>query len=195
MSTVLAASTPTLAQSPFWYLTRSTGIVAFLLMTVALAFGVAATQRALASPAWPRFATQSLHRNVSLLGLAFILVHVVTTIVDGYVSVSWWSLLVPGASAYRTVWVALGTVALDLVLLLTVTSLLRLRMSARVWRAVHWGAYALWPLTLLHFLGTGTDASGLGLWLGAGALLVVLAAVAVRVATADSPPRPVRSLR
>lgn len=195
--TVLAATTPTLAQSPFWYLTRSTGIVAFLLMTVALAFGVAATQRSLASPAWPRFATQNLHRNVSLLGLVFILVHVVTTIVDGYVSVSWWSLVVPGASAYRTFWVSLGTIAFDLILLLTATSLLRLRMSVRLWRAVHWGAYLLWPLTLVHFLKTGTDAAGggFGLWLGIGALLVVCAAVGLRIATDDSSPRAVRSVR
>lgn len=192
---VLAATTPTLSQSPFWYLTRSTGLVAFVLMTVAMAFGVAATQRALASRAWPRFATQDLHRNVSLLGLLFIAVHVVTTIVDGYVTVSWWSVVVPGASAYKTFWVALGTLALDLVLLLVATSLLRRRMTARSWRAVHWGAYALWPLTLAHFLGTGTDAGGLGLLLGIGALLVVVAAVGVRIATVDSAPRPVRSVR
>ncbi len=196
-TTVLAATTPTLSQSPFWYLTRSTGIVAFLLMTVALAFGVAATQRSLASPAWPRFATQNLHRNVSLLGIVFIVVHVITTIVDGYVSVSWWSLIVPGASAYKTFWVSLGTIAFDLVLLLTATSLLRLRMSAGLWRAVHWGAYALWPLTLLHFLKTGTDATsgGFGVWIAIGALLVVLAAVGVRVGTSDSPPRAARSVR
>ncbi len=196
-ATVLAATTPTLTQSPFWYLTRSTGIVAFLLLTVALAFGVAATQRSLASPAWPRFATQDLHRNVSLLGTVFIVVHVVTTVVDGYAPVGWWSLVVPGASAYKTAWVALGTVAFDLVLLLTATSLLRLRMNPRVWRAVHWAAYLLWPLTLLHFLKTGTDArgGGFGVWIGLGALLVVLAAVGVRVATGDSPPRPVRSVR
>jgi len=195
--TVLAATTPTLSQSPFWYLTRSTGIVAFLLMTVSLAFGVAATQRSLASPTWPRFATQNLHRNVSLLGVVFIVVHVITTIVDGYVSVSWWSFVVPGASAYKTFWVSVGTIAFDLVLLLSVTSLLRLRMSPRLWRTVHWAAYLLWPLTLLHFLKTGTDASngGFGVWIGIGALLVVLAAVGVRVATGDSPPRAVRSVR
>src|SRR5437879_300648 len=108
-------------------------MVSFVLLTVALCLGIASTSRALASPHWPRFATQGLHRNVSLLALAFLGVHIVATISDGYVSISWWNVIVPGLSHYRGLWVALGTVAFDLVLVVIVTSLLRLQMSATVW--------------------------------------------------------------
>src|SRR5215469_7227806 len=92
-TTTLAAS---FSSAPLWYTTRSTAIVGFLLLTITTVFGVAATQRALASRAWPRFATQNLHRNLSLLGLLFIVVHIVTSIVDSYVSISWWAMFIPG---------------------------------------------------------------------------------------------------
>lgn len=194
---MITAAAPSLTQAPYWYLTRSTGIVAFLLLTVAMAFGVAATQRALASPAWPRFATQALHRNVSLLGAAFLVVHIVTTIVDGYAPVGWWSMVVPGASAYRTTWVALGTMAVDLLIVVIVTSLLRQHMRASTWRWIHYTVYLLWPLTLLHFLKTGTDAAHgrFGVWIALICTAVVAMSVVVRLATRASAPQPVRSIR
>ena len=91
---------PTLGQAPLWYLSRSTGIVSFVLMTLTLCLGIASTQRALASPGWPRFATQGLHRNVSLLALGFLGVHIVSTIADSYVSISWWAAVLP-TSAFQ----------------------------------------------------------------------------------------------
>lgn len=166
-----------------WYATRSTGIVAFLLLSVTLVLGVAATQRALASRRWPRFATQDLHRNVSLLAMAMLLIHIVTTLVDAYVKVGWWSLVVPLTSSYERFGVALGTTGFDVLLAVVVTSLLRTRMSVRTWRLVHWASYVAWPLALLHFVLTGTDASHArwGLWLGLGAIVPVAATVALRL--------------
>jgi sulfoxide reductase heme-binding subunit YedZ len=193
----LAASTlPTLTQAPYWYLTRSTGITAFVLLTVAMGFGIAATQRSLASPSWPRFATQNLHRNVSLLGLAFLGVHIVTTLVDGYVTITSWSVVIPFLSEYRRLWVALGTIAFDLTVLVVVTSLVRLRMRAQVWRWIHYTVYALWPLTFLHFIKSGTDAAHgrFGLWIAIVCAGLVGAAVAVRLSAGEDTPTPLRSL-
>ena len=194
---MIVATTATLGQAPFWYVTRSTGIVAFVLLTLSITLGIASTQRMLASPAWPRFATQNLHRNVALLGLAFVVVHIVTTILDGYVSVSWWAVIVPGVSHYRTLWVALGTIAFDLTLIVTATSLLRLRMAARLWRQVHYSVYLMWPLSLLHFLKTGTDAgqNKFGVWIGIVGAAVVIGSVALRLHTRNAPPTPARSIR
>lgn len=183
------------ATAPLWYLTRSTAIVAFVLLTLTTVLGIAATQRALASPAWPRFATQRLHRNLSLLGAALIGVHIVTTVVDGYVPIGWSSVLVPGTSSYSRLGVGLGTLALDLLVVLVVTSLARRHLSHRVWRALHWTAYGLWPLALVHFLTTGTDArhGRWGLWLALFSLAAVGTAVLVRLSAANHP-RPVRSV-
>jgi sulfoxide reductase heme-binding subunit YedZ len=179
----ITAAAPTLAQAPYWYLTRSTGIVSFVLMTVALAFGIAATQRALASPSWPRFATQNLHRNVSLLALGLLLVHVVTTIVDGYVTISWWNVVVPFLTDYHRLWTGLGTIASDLLLAIIVTSLLRLSMTLRAWRWVHLSAYAVWPLSFLHFLYTGTDSAHgrFGLWVAVASGVAVGLSIVVRL--------------
>jgi sulfoxide reductase heme-binding subunit YedZ len=189
------ASTATFSSSPLWFLTRSTGITAFVLLTLTTVLGIAATQRALASRAWPRFATQQLHRNISLLAMVVLLVHIVTTLLDAYVDVGWLSVVVPFWSHYETFGVALGTVAFDVLLLVVATSLLRLRLSVRLWRAVHYASYGAWPLALLHFLNTGTDAAhgGWGLWLGVAATAVVAAAAAVRLLTSNHH-RPVGSI-
>jgi DMSO/TMAO reductase YedYZ heme-binding membrane subunit len=149
----------------------------------------------MASRAWPRFATQTLHRNLSLLAVVFVLAHVVTTLADSYVQISWWSFVLPGTSSYQRWWVALGTVAFDVMAVVVVTSLLRHRLTVRTWRVVHWTSYLLWPLALLHFIGTGTDVAhnGWGLWLGVAALLVVVGGSIVRVLSPNAP-RPVRSV-
>ena len=190
-----------LATSPLWFSTRATAVIAFVLLTLTFALGLAATKRALASKAWPRFATQQLHRNLSLLALGFMLAHIVTTIADGYVTISWWSFVIPGASAYRTLPVALGTLAFDTVLALIVTSLLRDKLPVRAWRAIHWCAYAVWPMAFVHFLTAGTDAAD-GRWgftlalvsatlLGAAAALRLLTGNPQRSGPTKSAPHPV----
>ena len=186
---------PTLGEAPLWYLSRSTGIVSFVLITAALCLGIASTQRALASPSWPRFATQNLHRNVSLLGLGFLVVHVVVTVIDSYVDIGWLTAFVPGVSGYRALWVSLGTLAFDLVLVVIATSLVRLRMSATVWRWLHYSVYLAWPIAWLHFLKTGTDAAHgrFGLWIALGGAALVGAAVGARTTLRDDP-APVRSV-
>jgi len=165
-------------------------------MTASFALGIAATQRNLATPGWPRFATQQLHRNVALLSAVALVAHVITTIVDSYVNVGWLSLLVPGTSHYRTMSVGVGTVAFDLIVLVIVTSLLKDRLSPRVWRWLHRTVYLAWPLSFLHFINTGTDAAHhrWGLWLAVGSLIVVVAAVIARLAARNLPAGPLRSM-
>ncbi len=143
--------------SPLWYATRATGVVALVLLTITVALGVAGVSR-LSSPRWPRVITAGLHKNISLLVVAFVLVHVLTTVLDSFVSISPAAAVIPFVSNYRPFWLSLGTIAFDMILALVVTILLRARISYRAWRAVHWLAYASWPIALWHGLGTGTDA-------------------------------------
>jgi predicted ferric reductase len=144
--------------SPLWYTTRATGLVAMVLLTLSMVFGLLSSvgyQR----PELPRFVTVGLHRNASLLALAFTAAHVITTVIDSYVHIPVQDAFIPFISSYRPLWLGLGAVASDLLVALTITSLLRSRMSLRTWRAVHWTAYACWPTAVLHGLGTGTDAA------------------------------------
>jgi predicted ferric reductase len=168
--------------SAYWYLTRSTGTVALLLLTAAVALGVVDVRR-WSTPRWPRFVVDSLHRNVSLLAMAFLALHIVTSLLDSFAPISLIDAFVPFTGAYRPFWLGLGAVALDLLLAVTITSLLRQRMGYASWRAIHWLTYASWPIALLHSVGTGSDVKSTWLLaLGVACLLVVLAAVFMRVA-------------
>jgi predicted ferric reductase len=164
------------SSTPLWYLTRATGLVALVLLTLSMAFGLLSSVR-YARPAWPRFVTIGLHRNTSLLALVFTLIHVVTTVTDSFVSIPAQDAFIPFISSYRPLWLGLGAIAFDLMLALTITSLLRTRMGYRSWRLVHWGAYLCWPVAVLHGLGTGTDTPVrwvLGLTVGCVAVIAVL---------------------
>jgi hypothetical protein len=140
-----------------WFATRGFGVVALLLLTAVVVLGAAGATR-WRSRRWPRFVVAGLHRNLTLLALVFIVLHVVTTVVDGYAPISLLNAVLPFTSPYRPIWLGLGAVAFDLLLALTATSLLRARIGYRRWRALHWLAYASWPVALVHGLGTGTDA-------------------------------------
>jgi methionine sulfoxide reductase heme-binding subunit len=167
--------------STYWYLTRSTGAVALLLLTFAIALGVLEVRR-WSSPQWPRFVVDSLHRNVSLLAMVFLVFHILTSVFDSFAPVSLVDAFVPFAGSYRPFWLGLGAVAFDLLLAVTLTSLLRQRMGYAGWRATHWLTYASWPIALLHGFGTGSDVKSAWLfWLSIACLAIVVAAVLARV--------------
>ena len=161
-----------------WYATRATGLVTLLLLTVSVLLGILTAGR-FASEKWPRFLSQGLHRNLSLLVLVFLVLHVGTTVIDTYTSISLTAAFVPFASSYKTAWLSLGAVALDMLVALVVTSLLRARIGYRSWRRVHWLAYACWPVAVAHGLGIGTDRNATWVF----ALTVACAASVVAVAT------------
>jgi sulfoxide reductase heme-binding subunit YedZ len=165
-----------------WYLTRGTGLVAMLLLTAGLVLGITEAVR-WAGPRWPRFVTAGLHKNVSLLAIAFLAAHIVTSVVDGFVPIRWIDAVVPFAGSYRPIWLGLGAVAFDLMIALVATSLLRRRLGYRAWRAVHWAAYACWPIAFVHGLGIGSDTGfGWDLAINMSCLGAVIAAILWRAA-------------
>ncbi|HEY3614593.1 MAG TPA: ferric reductase-like transmembrane domain-containing protein [Gaiellales bacterium] len=173
-------------QPAVWYLMRASGIVALLLLTAVSALGVATVTR------WrpgrtSRFLALGLHRSISLLAVAFLAIHVLTAIVDPDAAVRLVAVVLPLPLGHAGIWVALGALAFDLVAAITITSVLRERLSPRAWRGVHLAAYAAWPVALLHGIGMGTDA-GAGWMLAVDAACIGLfaAAVALRLWKAPS---------
>ena len=180
MSALLPLGASTVGPSIDWYLTRSTGAVAMLLLTLTVALGVIDVQR-LSTPRWPRFFVDSMHRSVSLLALVFLVLHILTSSWTAW-PISLLAAFVPFTSPYRPFWLGLGAISFDLVLAVTITSLLRRRLGFRAWRATHWLAYASWPLALLHGLGTGSDVeSDWLLALSIGCVVVVIVALLSRI--------------
>lgn len=140
--------------------TRAAGLVTLILLTGNLVVGIAIAGRA-SRPTWPRFTLAALHRNIALLALLFLGVHVFTSIIDPEAGIRWLDALVPFVADDRPLLLGLGTVALDLLLAAIATSMLRTRLSLRIWRGVHRAAYASWPVALIHGAVYGDEDNGL----------------------------------
>lgn len=176
-----------------WYFGRGFGVSALVLFSIVVVLGIV-TRAGQPLPGLPRVAVATVHRTASLAAVLFLTLHVVTLELDPYSQLRLVDVVLPFLAGYRPFWQGLGTVAFDLAAVLVVSSLLRHRLGLRTWRAIHWAAYAFWPLAIVHAVGTGTD-RGTG-WLLAvvgGCLVAVAGAVAWRVAgshfAAPAPPQ------
>ncbi|WP_368496198.1 ferric reductase-like transmembrane domain-containing protein [Herbiconiux sp. A18JL235] len=167
-----------------WAIGRISGVMSLLLFTASVLLGVL-TRAGKPLPGLPRFGIVLVHRNVSLLASAFLVLHVLTLLGDSYAKLSLVDIVIPFLASYEPFWQGLGTVAFDLVVAVVITALLRHRLPARVFRLVHWIVYLLWPVALLHSLGNGTDgSSGWFVALAVVSAASVAAAVIWRVASA-----------
>jgi methionine sulfoxide reductase heme-binding subunit len=171
------------ASTALWYASRATGVVALLLLSAVMILGMLVS-RSGRLPGLPRFGVTTLHRNLALLSVAFVAVHVITAIADPYVTIGIAAAIFPFTSRYETWWLGLGAVSIDVIIALIVTSLARARIGRRAWRAVHWLAYLSWPVAFAHSLGSSPDLRHGGLvYLAIGSALAVGAALTWRMAT------------
>jgi methionine sulfoxide reductase heme-binding subunit len=171
----------------FWYASRTTGIVALLLLTAVLVLGLLVNRQG-RLPGLPRFAVTGLHRSLSLTAVVFLLIHILTAVADSYVSIQLAAAVIPFVSSYEALPIGLGAIALDLITALVVTSLLRARINRRLWRVVHWLAYAAFPIAVLHSITSAADLrTGYLLALTIGCTLSVAAAVLYRITAARRP--------
>jgi sulfoxide reductase heme-binding subunit YedZ len=194
VSTGTVVATTAVGSRALWYLTRASGLVSLVLLTGTIVLGVVASV-GWTTERWPRFLSQDVHRNVSLLCLVFLGGHVATTVLDGYVPIGVIDVFLPFHSAYRPIYVGLGALGLDLLLAVLVTSALRHRIGYNSWRFVHWLAYLCWPIALIHGLGSGSDTQ-LTFVLGVEAVcaLTVLGSFAWRLTTGRTAPIGARAL-
>jgi sulfoxide reductase heme-binding subunit YedZ len=154
-----------------WYASRATGVVSLLLLTAVALLGLLISRQS-RLPGLPRFAVTGLHRNLSLLSVAFVALHVLTAVFDSYVHIPVTAAVIPFTSSYEGFWLGLGAVSFDIFLAIIITSLLRRHLSRRVWYVIHLLAYVSWPIALAHSIGASTD-------LQSGWLLAVAIACAV----------------
>jgi methionine sulfoxide reductase heme-binding subunit len=160
-----------------WFASRGTGLVSLILLSATLVLGTVHSGRS-STQRWPRFTVHAVHRNLSTLSLVFLAVHISTAVIDPYVDITWLDVVVPFVSGWKPFYLGLGTIAFDLLIAVVITSALRTRIPLRLWQWVHWAAYAMWPIALVHGLGAGGKDSDL-LWVQA---LNVICAAAVILA-------------
>ena len=165
-----------------WYVNRSTGLVLLVLLTLTVLLGVWST-RGDAGTRLPRFVVQSVHRNIGLLSMVALFLHIVSAVLDEFVDIRWWQSFVPWSLRYEPMWLAFGIVAFDLLLAVSLSSLVRDRLDRRGWWLLHLTTYACWVASMVHGLGIGTDSqTGWARWTYAACGVLVLVAVALRLA-------------
>lgn len=181
---MLDSVTQRISQGPMlWYLNRGSGVALLLVLTATLCLGILSA-RAGRARLVPRFVGQQLHRNLGVLALVLVVGHVATAVTDTYVDIRWWQALSPVGASYKPLWLGLGSIAFDVMLIVVLTSLLRERLGQRAWRTIHLLGYLSWPFALVHSVGIGTDAtSAWGRQVGLGCLAAVALAAAVRLTT------------
>ncbi|RFA11199.1 iron reductase [Subtercola boreus] len=166
-----------------WALGRGTGVVSLVALTLSIVLGVL-TRSGRPLPGLPRFSITLLHRNLSLIACVFLVIHIVSLFFDSFAQLTLLDLVVPFFGNFLPFWQGLGTVAVDLLIAVMVTALLRNRLGLRTFRVVHWLVYAMWPVALAHGIGNGTDGtSPWFLWLAAVSVLLVVASVVWRVSS------------
>ena len=124
----------TAGPSVYWYLARGTGAVALVLLTISVVLGILGSLRFAVAPRWPRFAIDTLHRDVSLLVIVLLVVHIITSVLDSFAPIKLTDAVIPFVSSYRPLWLGLGALAFDILLALVVTSLVRRRLGYGRWR-------------------------------------------------------------
>ncbi|HET9423092.1 MAG TPA: ferric reductase-like transmembrane domain-containing protein [Nocardioides sp.] len=172
-----------------WYLNRATGLTLLVLLTASVVLGVLSTGSR-RGRGLPVFVTQHLHRNVALLSVVALVVHVLTAVGDSFVDIRWWQALQPFGASYEPFWLGLGALSLDLILVVVVTSALRTRLSHRAWRSVHYASWVAWVCALVHTLGIGTDIEKGRLWAvvpTAACVLAVCLAAGLRLSRWQEP--------
>ena len=169
--------------SPYlWYATRATGYVSMVLFTAVVVLGSLVALR-VGGTFVGRFELNELHRSLSMVAMAFLAIHVATTVADSYVSTGVISAVVPLTSAYRRLGVSFGAIAVDLLLAVWVSSLLKVRIKNHVWRFIHWFSWIGVSASVLHAVQTGTDAGhGVGFDLAIACAVLMAIAGGLRLA-------------
>ncbi|HZU70241.1 MAG TPA: ferric reductase-like transmembrane domain-containing protein [Ktedonobacteraceae bacterium] len=160
-----------------WNVARAGGFTAYILLTLAVAVGLALSTQLQSPSRWPRLINSELHNFLTLLGTIFIVVHVLAVWIDPFTRFGWYEVFIPFASNYRTFWMALGIVALYLGIAISISTWLRPHIGYSWWRRLHVLTLGIYVLATIHGLGTGSDTQtpwALGIYIASVVLVGVL---------------------
>src|SRR5947209_6571884 len=147
----------TIWETVTWNVARAGGFTSYILLTLAVAVGLALSAQLQSPSRWPRLLNNELHNFLTLLGTIFLGVHVLAVWIDPFTHFGWNEILIPLASHYRPEWMALGIVALYLGIAIGISTWLRPRIGYSWWRRLHFLTLAIYVLATIHGIGTGSD--------------------------------------
>ena len=161
-------------QAVTWDVARAGGLTAYVLLTLAVIAGLALSAQIQSPSRWPRLLNSEMHNWMTLLSTVFLVIHVLAVWIDPFTHFGWNEILIPFASSYRTIWVALGIVALYLGLAIGLSTWLRPLIRYAWWRRLHVLTLGIYLLATLHGIGAGSDTQT---WWGLGIYLVSIVTV------------------
>ncbi|WP_298407082.1 hypothetical protein [uncultured Chloroflexus sp.] len=178
----------------YWYLSRSSAVAAYGLLWLSMVFGLLMTNRM--ARLWPGGpGAFDLHQHTSLLGLAFAIFHALILLGDRYISATLAQVLIPfGYSGYEPLWVGLGQLSLYGMAIVGLSFYIKQWIGRTMWRVIHFISFAIWLLSLLHALFSGSDTAVLsGLYWASGGSVLFLTIYRILVAFQPTKPRPARN--
>lgn len=147
----------TIWQEVTWNVARAGGFTAYILLTLAVAAGLALSTRLQSPHRWPRLINNELHNFLTLLSTIFIVVHVLAVWVDPFTRFGWYEVFIPFVTTYRTVWMSLGIVALYLGIAIGISTWIRPLIGYKWWRQLHVVTIGIYVIATIHGIGTGSD--------------------------------------
>lgn len=139
-----------------WYITRAAGLAAYVLLWLSTAWGLVVSSK-IADPILQRGSSFDFHQILSLMSIAFIVLHIVVLMFDQYMPYTLAQILVPFTSAYRPVWVGVGVIALYLTVLVSITFYIRRWIGQKAFRTIHYLSLIAFIGSAVHGLFSGTD--------------------------------------
>ena len=178
----------TIWEAVTWDIARAGGFTAYILLFLAVIVGLALSTKLQSPSRWPRLINSELHNFLTLLGTIFLTVHVLAVWIDPFTHFGLNEILIPLASHYRSMWMALGIVALYLGIAIGISTLLRPRIGYAWWRRLHVLTLGIFILATIHGIATGSDTLtwwALGIYVVSSALVGSLLIRRVLVQRAD----------
>ena len=157
----------------WWHIARSTGVVAWLVLALAMVTGGLLVNRLVHRPAAVR-RTVGLHRHLAAIGLGLVAMHLGALLADNYVEFGLADLLIPFHATWHPAALAWGIVAMALLTVVEVSSLVHRRLSKRTWRLVHQCSAVGFACATVHLLQSGTDAAVTVVRLPVAAITVIV---------------------
>lgn len=173
-----------------WTIARAGGFTALLLLTLAVASGLAMSVQWQSSSKWPRIINNALHNFLTLMSTIFVGLHILTLWIDPFTHFNWYEMFIPLTSSYRPLWTAFGIIGLYLGIAIGISTLLRSRIGYRWWRRLHVFTILIYTLVIIHGITSGSDTTT---WWGYGiytlCILTVCPFLVLRLIKLARPPR------
>jgi predicted ferric reductase len=147
----------TIWENVTWNVARAGGFTAYILLALAVIVGLALSTQLQSPVRWPRLINSELHNFLTLLSTIFLGIHILAVWIDPFTHFGWNEVLIPLASHYRSLWMALGIVGLYLGLAIGLSTWIRPRIGYKWWRRLHVLTLGIFTLVTIHGLGTGSD--------------------------------------